>query len=150
MQWTCKLCKMHTGSDLAQYRSHFTYVCDLGCVSGSAKAHSRECHHHHTHPQRHSCSCPFPLTISICTLMIEVLAQTCLRSGVRGREDVSVFACLIMQHLRNRGGSIWLGRACVLGDGYGIRPCVVRSIMQHHRQRIMMIEILARRCVCSG
>ena len=36
------------------------------------------------------------------------------------------------------------------GDGYGGCLRVVRSIMQHHRQRIMMIEILAQRCVCSG
>ena len=117
MQWTCKFCKMYTGSDRALYRSHFTFVCDLGCVSGSAKAHSRECHHLYTHPHRRSCACPFELIISICILMIYFVAQTCVCSGVRGK---------------------------------GCCMCVVRSIMQHHSQRILMTEFLAQTCLCSG
>ena len=36
------------------------------------------------------------------------------------------------------------------GEGYGGCLRVVRFIMHHNSQRIMMIEILAQRCVCSG
>ena len=36
------------------------------------------------------------------------------------------------------------------GEGYGGCLRVVRFIMHHNSQRIMMIEILAQTCVCSG
>ena len=36
------------------------------------------------------------------------------------------------------------------GEGNGGCLCVVRSIMQHHSQRILMNEFLAQTCLCSG